>query len=1604
MKSKISFLFFVAIFFGQSCFSQQITTDNSQTLEQLIQNSLGQNCVEISNISSTVNGNINGFSSFGYFERGSSSFPFENGIALTTGNISSAGNTLNTSSLNEGDDTWGTDIDLENALGISQTSNATSIQFNFVSVANQIEFNYILASEEYQQEYPCFYSDGFAFLIRESGSNDSFSNIALVPGTSIPVNTNTVHNQIEGFCDAENEVYFEGYNIGDTNYNGRTVVLTATASIIPNTEYEIKLVIADQNDTNFDSAVFIEGNSFNATVDLGPDISTCGQSVTLNGDIQNSQASYQWFKDDVAIENATNTSFTATETGTYSIEITVQLNQTSCVIEDSVDIILNSEQTSNEISDFSYCDDSSNDGVEIFNLSLKDNEVLASVPPSNYNISYHLSSSNAQNNQNPIINPIQNTSSPQTIFVRIEDTNSGCLAFSTFNLVVNEKPNFEIPDPIVACENSLLEGTTLIDLTLSDEQIIDGNTHLNISYHFSQSEANSGDNPITSPYSNPNTSETLYVRVTDSETSCFSTTTIDIQFQTGPEISTELQWINACEQDEDGFEFFDLTSIIDDLLQGLTDVTVSFHETNEEAFNDTNPITDSENYENNIQDFQEVYVRVEDNNTGCASIAPLELHTNVVMTGFITSPYGICDDVSNDGIANFDLLLVEGRLEDEYDGFNTVFYLTEEDRDANLNPLDESVPITVTNSLTIYANVFSEGCIEPVDIVLEIDPPVILEPLSIDYCDEDNDGVTSITLNSFNAVVSQGVSATNVKYFLTEADANTNENILPNIITNTSNPQQLFVRVTNVQTECYDVTTLDINIIGAPEINNFPDPILICDDDMDGISSVNLETKIPDITTNTTDLQITFHNNIETAISGNDEISNPENYTTATQTIFTRVENETTGCFSISQFTVFVNTLPQFIPISNFQNCEADLSGVADFFFNTKDSEILNGQNNKEVLYFENESDAQAGINQIDKFSAYQNTSNPQTIFVRVQNLSNPNCFGTSSFQLEVGTIPNFTEASDISVCDDINNDGIETIDLNETINEISAGSTEDLDITFHTSEEEANMGINPVPVNYTNSTNPQFLFARIDNGEYCFGISAFQINVISVPIVNAVNSVERCDDDYDGVLNWDLTLSELEILDVRQVNIEVSYFRSIEDSEANLNPILNPENFTNTTNPQTVYVKVNNTISNCYVNVPLELKVNLPPAINTFEVFEICENDNNNFDLNTINDVLVDVDFNVLFRYFTSEADAVANTNALDSNYLYTSNNDTIYARVEFSTTHCFFIYPFELRVNPLPTANQPPDLVDCDDDFDGLLRFNLQEQTPIILGFQNPNDFSVTYYSEDNTLISEPNSYLAFNGEVITAYIENNTSGCSNIVQFSTIVNRKPFVEIPDQVVCINNLPLVVSANTSYPSDSYVWSTNSTAPEIEITEIGTYSVTVTSEFGCVTTSTFNVTESESATIELTETVDFSDPNNITVTIDGIGNYLYVLDDGNPQESNVFENVALGFHTVTIIDLNGCAEVTKEVVVVDAPKFFTPNNDRENDTWHIIGIETLPGSIVYVFDRYGKLMKQLGSSTKGWDGTYNGNNMPASDYWFLAEIRQGQTAFDVKGHFSLRR
>jgi gliding motility-associated-like protein len=120
-------------------------------------------------------------------------------------------------------------------------------------------------------------------------------------------------------------------------------------------------------------------------------------------------------------------------------------------------------------------------------------------------------------------------------------------------------------------------------------------------------------------------------------------------------------------------------------------------------------------------------------------------------------------------------------------------------------------------------------------------------------------------------------------------------------------------------------------------------------------------------------------------------------------------------------------------------------------------------------------------------------------------------------------------------------------------------------------------------------------------------------------------------------------------------------------------------------------------------------------------------------------------------------------------------------------------------------------------------------------------------------------------------------------------------------------------------------------------------------------------------------------------------------------QTTPIFQNLEPGIYTIFVKDLKGCGVVTKEVSVLGLPKYFTPNNDGFNDYWNLKGVNERNNSnaIIFIFDRYGKLIKQINPLSIGWDGSYQGYPMPANDYWYVITLENGRI---IKGHFSLIR
>ena len=156
-------------------------------------------------------------------------------------------------------------------------------------------------------------------------------------------------------------------------------------------------------------------------------------------------------------------------------------------------------------------------------------------------------------------------------------------------------------------------------------------------------------------------------------------------------------------------------------------------------------------------------------------------------------------------------------------------------------------------------------------------------------------------------------------------------------------------------------------------------------------------------------------------------------------------------------------------------------------------------------------------------------------------------------------------------------------------------------------------------------------------------------------------------------------------------------------------------------------------------------------------------------------------------------------------------------------------------------------------------------------------------------------------------------------------------------------------------------------------------------------------------ATIEQINITDLSENNSIFVNVSGFGNYEYSLDGVNYQASNLFTNLEAGVYVVYVRDLNGCGEVIKEVSLLGIPNYFTPNGDGFNETWNIKGVTSYynSNSLISIYDRYGKLIKQISPMENGWDGTYNGVALASTDYWYVIKLEDGRI---LKGHFSLKR
>lgn len=603
-------------------------------------------------------------------------------------------------------------------------------------------------------------------------------------------------------------------------------------------------------------------------------------------------------------------------------------------------------------------------------------------------------------------------------------------------------------------------------------------------------------------------------------------------------------------------------------------------------------------------------------------------------------------------------------------------------------------------------------------------------------------------------------------------------------------------------------------------------------------------------------------------------------------------------------------------------------------------------------------------------------------------------------------------------------------------------------------------------PLAYTNTTPFVMpVWARIMNKNGCFRTAQITLQVLATQIPTTFNrAFVVCDDlldingannannnKRDGVatFNFSSVTTDIQALLPTTGNYNITYYRNQADALAELNAITDISNYRNIGYPNTqqIWGRVDSDLDNaCFGLGPyVTLTVEKLPFANPVSIPRQCDDNQDGiytFNTASLQSTLLGTNqsFPVTVTYFDAANNPLKDANGIliTSPFpaTFTSTSQIIKVVVTNNTTlKCFDETTIQFIVDDLPEAFTVPVSLTtiCDDELDpltqdGIYAFDTSSFLNTIIGTQT--GMNVYYYDQNNILIPStnpnqlPNPFITStqNVKVIVENPINTNCTASIIIPF--VIDPLPNINLntngnEDRLVCQNDPAFFVQLDAGIQDGSpitdyaYIWSKDGAVLStkidytLDVNEEGLYTVEVININGCSRIRTIKVTASDVAKIDSILIADMTDINTVTVNVSGLGDYEFSLDEpsGYFQDSNFFNDVPAGIHTVYINDKNGCRPiVSRTIAVVGAPKFFTPNGDGYNDYWSVKGVNDSfnTNSIIYIFDRYGKLLKQwIPALSESWDGTFNGTPLPSDDYWYTIKLEDGREA---KGHFSLKR
>lgn len=594
-----------------------------------------------------------------------------------------------------------------------------------------------------------------------------------------------------------------------------------------------------------------------------------------------------------------------------------------------------------------------------------------------------------------------------------------------------------------------------------------------------------------------------------------------------------------------------------------------------------------------------------------------------------------------------------------------------------------------------------------------------------------------------------------------------------------------------------------------------------------------------------------------------------------------------------------------------------------------------------------------------------------------------------------------------IYACESLSGTGIsKSFDVSMVTEQVLGGQT-DKDVTFIDGKGNKYTSL---PNPFTNTIKDrETITVRVSlkDNLCCYSETTFDLIVNPKPGLSAVSDLIICDNDTDGFAQFDLNVLETAIIGTAG-NIKVEFYhQNGQKIQAPLNAISNL-----VTNEEIINVKVINTDTNCYNESNFKLIVSVLPIANPLQELLGCDDNNDGiseyFDTSNIESTVLGNQTGMNVSYFNTIGDPLP----IPLPNPYTNmiiNKETITVRVTNSLTNCYAETPLVLKTASQPQINKPANKYACDEG-NGFASFDMSNLETEIIG--NQSGLKIKYFDSNGNLLPNPLPALFKNtqskSQTIKVRVESEINSlCNAETSFDLVVNELPGVKI-EKTYYLCNLEPSLNISVDNNLDSYSWkfqeSKISNTNEANLINAGKYTLTVgkfQNNIYCENDFEFELIRSVLPTIKEVKYNELSDNNFIEIIPTSGGNLEYSIDGINYQESNYFTNIQGGTYVTYIRDKEGCGEDSKEVNVIDYPKFFTPNNDGHNDLWQIKSINKFPNSKISIFDRYGKLLIELSENDSGWNGFYSGKEMPSDDYWFKANFNN-KTVFS--GHFALKR